>query len=82
MLWEETGWRTAAPPMLRRNIIVRRTILARNKIIQSRPNPDKIARLCERGMRKKEKARAPLAQRAKFREETPVTRQDEERTSS
>jgi hypothetical protein len=29
-------------------------------------------------MRKKEKARAPEAQRAKFREETPVTRQAEE----
>ena len=29
-------------------------------------------------MREKGKARAPMAQRAKFREETPVTRQVEE----
>jgi len=29
-------------------------------------------------MGKKQKARAPMAQRAKFREETPVTRQVEE----
>ena len=58
--------------------IVRRTRVARNKITQTRPNVDKITRLGERDMGKKEKARAPMAQRAKFREETPVTRQVEE----